>query len=157
MGLFWDVTPGYMNSLLRDLAVVSELKSYQKLDFHDGPYPSVSKIGIRSGLKRLLFGDSRETTFSFLDSLYGSAHEITELLLESNRLADRTHDGYDTVLQQMRTLLTYVSRSTKGLTALRQTYGSDETANARLTVIALRASKVLGRIEQELGGEDGSN
>jgi hypothetical protein len=70
---------------------------------------------------------------------------------------DRTHDGYDTVLQQMRTLLTYVCRSTKGLTALRQTYGSDETANARLTVIMLRASKVLGRIEQVLGCEDGSN
>jgi hypothetical protein len=156
MGLFWDITPGYMNSLLRDLAVVSELKSYQKLEFHDGPYPSVSKIGIRSGLKRLLFGDSRETTFSFLESLYWSAHEITALLLESNRLADRTHDGYDTVLQQMRTLLTYVSRSTKGLPALRQTYGSDENANERLTVIALRASKVLGRIEQVLGGVDGN-
>jgi hypothetical protein len=43
--------------------VVSELKSFQKLDFHDGPFPRISKIGIMSGLKRLLFGDNRETTF----------------------------------------------------------------------------------------------
>jgi hypothetical protein len=142
-----------MNSLLRDLAVVSELKSYQKLDFHEGPYPSVSKIGIRSGLKRLLFGDSRETTFSFLESMYATAHELSTLLLESTRLADRTDDGYDTVLQQLRTLLLYVTRSRKGLTALRQTYGSDETANARLTVISLRAGEVVGRIEQVVGGD----
>jgi hypothetical protein len=137
-----------MNSLLRDLFVVGELKSFQKLDLYVGPYASVSKVGIVSGVRRLMFGDSRETTFAFLEGMYANAYEICALLIESTRLTDRTLDGFDAAVQQLRTLQTYVTRSTKGLTALRQTYGTDETATARLNVIALRAHEIVGRIER---------
>lgn len=137
-----------MNALLRDLSVVAELKAFQKLSFHDGPYASVSKVGIVSSIRRLVFGDSRETTFCFLESLYTSAHEICTLLLESTRLNDRTEDGSGTVIHQLRTLHAYATKSLEGLTALRQTYAGDEAAMARLNVIALRADELANKVSR---------
>jgi hypothetical protein len=137
-----------MNSLLQTLAVMSELKSYQKLDFHSGPYVTVSKVGMLSCIKRILFGTNRDMTFSFLETTYVQANEICTLLLESSRLIDRTEaGGGDSVIHQLKVLRGYLQKSITGINALKQTYGSDETATARLNVITLRAEEVIGKIE----------
>lgn len=148
-----------LDKILIDLRIIAKIPENGKISTTTMDPISVEHNSSYQGIRRWLWGDSREQAYKALKNLVDNIIDISDNIIQSRYMnlskdqTEFTHHEYTEhrkCYSQLRTLASEIENSLKGFGNLHGTYEGDPTIASKLEVLITRLEDQKNKVKASL-------